>query len=132
MTSQILDSLVYATQLSFVEEAPATHAILEKLSHIVRYLSRPESDSRFSEEWDTVTAYLEMERIKTPDRFTYRILGDPGSWSGFVPRCVLLQKLNRPRTESGEADVRIDLGHLPLVLITINGRNLRVAVGGSV
>lgn len=87
-------SLINATQLSFVEDAPGTRGVLEKLSALLRYAERKAGDVRFLEEWQILITYLELQRIQYPDRFSYETCDDGDIPGEFISRCLYLEPLN--------------------------------------
>lgn len=87
-------SLIKAAQLSYVEDAPGTRSILEKLNIVLRYTKRGPGNVRLNEEWSIMINFLELQRIQNPDRFTYDICDDIDVPKEFIPRCRLFSQLH--------------------------------------
>jgi|GEM_PF-2794794 len=86
----VSESLIKSTQLSFVEDAPGTHAVLEKTGALLRYAERGGGESRLVEEWRAILDYLELRRLLSPDRFSYEIDGSMAIPAIFLSRGRLL------------------------------------------
>lgn len=86
-------SLIKATQLSYVEDAPGTRSILVKLNTILRYTNRKPGDVLLNEEWSIMTTFLELQRIQSPVRFTYNARKDENNSGVYIPRGRLFSPL---------------------------------------
>jgi hypothetical protein len=94
LLSTISTSLIKATQLSYVENAPGTRSILEKLNSVLRYTEQKPGDVRLNEEWAIMMIFLELQRIQNPVRFTYDMFENGKVSEAYIPRCRLLFQLH--------------------------------------
>ena len=86
-------SLIKATQLSYVEDAPGTRSILVKLNTILRYTERKPGDVLLKEEWSIMVTFLELQRIQSPVRFTYDARNNKDTSGVYIPRGRLFSLL---------------------------------------
>ena len=73
LTNVVVSNLIHASHLSLVEDAPVTRAVLERLISIVKYTGRKTKDIRFKEEWLVIVQFMELTRMRLPDRFNFEI-----------------------------------------------------------
>lgn len=82
--------LVYASQMAYIEEAHATHAILQKFSELYRYLIKNDDTSMLKDELNALLNYLDIQKNRNQNRFDIVLDNKMKNMDNYIKRLSLL------------------------------------------